>query len=307
MGALMPNLVHSITLTRGAMPCHHAAMARHTLSVTLGTQRYEIQRPWGETDGVGMISDVATDAEGRIFVLLRQDCYTDPESPAVLVLAPDGRREHAFGAAEVADGHMLGVSPAGLVHVVDRDAHQIIIFDRHGREQGRIGERHRAGAPFNSPCDVAFAPNGDILVGDGYAAARVHRFSAGGTPLGGFGEPGTGPGQFLIPHAVWVQPDGTVVVADRDNCRLQFFTPEGRFIREIVDSYKPMDIWGDAAGRLYVTDQVPRLSLLDAEGGLIGRGRAVLNGAHGVCLAPDGSILLAEMNPRRMTRLNPCN
>ncbi|NDG48752.1 MAG: peptidase, partial [Rhodospirillales bacterium] len=158
-------------------------MTRHTLHITLGTQRYAIQRPWGETDGVGGISDVATDAEGRIFVLLRQDPYTDPESPSVLVLAPDGRREHAFGAKEVADGHMFGVSPAGDVYVVDRDAHQVIIFNRHGKELGRIGERHQALRPFNSPCDIAFAPNGDIYVGDGYAAARVHRFSSGGTPL----------------------------------------------------------------------------------------------------------------------------
>jgi len=280
-------------------------MTRHTLHITLGTQRYAIQRPWGETDGVGGISDVATDAEGRIFVLLRQDPYTDPESPSVLVLAPDGRREHAFGAREVADGHMFGVSPAGDVYVVDRDAHQVIIFNRHGKELGRIGERHQALRPFNSPCDIAFAPNGDIYVGDGYAAARVHRFSSGGTPLGGWGEPGRGPGQFLIPHAVWVQPDGTVVVADRDNSRLQFFTPTGGFIRSIEDFHKPMDIWGDAKGQLYVTDQVPRLSLLAADGALIGRGRAVLNGAHGICQAPDGSILLAEMNPRRLSRLVP--
>ena len=87
-------------------------------------------------------------------------------------------------------------------------------------------------------------------MGDGYAAARVHRFSSGGTPLGGWGEPGRGPGQFLIPHAVWVQPDGTVVVADRDNSRLQFFTPTGGFIRSIEDFHKPMDIWGDAKGQL---------------------------------------------------------
>ena len=133
----------------------------------------------------------------------------------------------------------------------------------------------------------------------------MHRFSSGGTPLGGWGEPGRGPGQFLIPHAVWVQPDGTVVVADRDNSRLQFFTPTGGFIRSIDDFHKPMDIWGDAKGQLYVTDQVPRLSLLAADGALIGRGRAVLNGAHGVCQAPDGTILLAEMNPRRLSRLVP--
>jgi hypothetical protein len=46
-------------------------------------------------------------------------------------------------------------------------------------------------------------------------------------------------------------------------------------------------------------------TLLAADGALIGRGRAVLNGAHGVCQAPDGTILLAEMNPRRLSRLVP--
>ena len=78
-----------------------------------------------------------------------------------------------------------------------------------------------------------------------------------------------------------------------------------KLTRSIDDFHKPMDIWGDAKGQLYVADQVPRLSLLAADGALIGRGRAVLNGAHGLCQAPDGTILLAEMNPRRLSRLVP--
>jgi DNA-binding beta-propeller fold protein YncE len=280
-------------------------MTRHTLFITLAHQRYEIQRDWGDTAGPGGISDVACDKDGRIFVLLRADAYKDPEGPAVIVLSPDGRREGEFGQKEVADGHMLGVSPDGIVHVVDRDAHQIIAFDRHGREQGRIGRRHYAGEPFNSPCDVGFAPNGDIYVADGYAGDRVHVFSPGGTPIRWWGESGTGNGQFIAPHAVWVLADGRVAVADRDNNRVQIFSADGAWLHSITDVFKPMDIWGDAHGNLLISDQVPRLSLYTPEGVLMGRGRAVLNGAHGICITPEGVILTAELNPRRMSRLVP--
>jgi hypothetical protein len=30
-----------------------------------------------------------------------------------------------------------------------------------------------------------------------------------------------------------------------------------------------------------------------------------LNGAHGICITPEGVILTAELNPRRMSRLVP--
>ena len=275
------------------------------LFVTLGAQRYRIQRPWGALpEGPGRVSDVATDAEGNIFVLLRADSYVDPAVATVIVLDAHGKRLDAWGES-VADGHMLATAPDGTVHVVDRDAHEIIQFDIEGYRLGALGLRHAPGAPFNSPCDICFAPDGTAFVGDGYAASRIHRFKPDGTPDGGWGEPGRGPGQFCTPHAVWVNGAGELAVADRDNSRVQIFTQSGEFLREITDVFKPMDIVSDAAGNWWVTDQVPRLSIFSREGTLLGRGRAVLNGAHGLALHPDGSVLLAEMNPSRLTRLSP--
>jgi peptidylglycine monooxygenase len=275
------------------------------LYVTLGAQRYRIQRPWGAVpDGAGRVSDVAVDAEGRIFVLLRADPYVDPAIPTVIVLDAQGKRLDAWGEA-VADGHMLCVAPDGCVHVVDRDAHEIIRFDGEGERLGALGTRHGPTAPFNSPCDICFAPDGAAFVADGYAASRIHRFKPDGTPDGGWGEPGRGPGQFCTPHAVWMNPQGELAVADRDNSRVQIFSPAGAFLREITDVHKPMDIGCDAAGHWWVTDQVPRLSVFSREGALIGRARGVLNGAHGIALHPDGSVLLAEINPSRLTRLQP--
>ncbi|WP_431304461.1 hypothetical protein [Sediminicoccus sp. BL-A-41-H5] len=140
---------------------------------------------------------------------------------------------------------------------------------------------------------------------DGYATSRIHRFRPDGTPDGGWGEPGRGPGQFCTPHAVWMNAFGEIAVADRDNSRVQIFTAAGEFLREITDVHKPMDIGSDSDGNWWVTDQVPRLSVFSRDGALVGRARAVLNGAHGIALHPDGSVLLAEINPSRLTRLAP--
>ncbi|WP_424810696.1 peptidase [Roseococcus sp. YIM B11640] len=276
-----------------------------TLHVTIGAQRYLIQRPWGELPaGPGRVSDVGVDAQGHIYVLLRADSYEDLPAPTVVVLDAQGMQIGLFGEG-VSDGHMLATAPDGSIHVVDRDAHEITRFRSDGLKLGAVGKRHFAGEPFNSPCDVCFAPDGTMYVGDGYAASRIHRFRPDGTPDGGWGEPGRGPGQFCTPHAVWLNAAGELAVCDRDNSRVQIFSADGAFLREITDVFKPMDVVSDAAGNWWVTDQVPRLSVFSREGALVGRARAVLNGAHGMALHPDGGVLLAEMNPSRLTRLAP--
>lgn len=281
-------------------------MTRHVLFVRLGAQLYRIERPWGDVPmGVGAPSDVACDAEGRVYVQLRQDPYAGKDGPAVVVLAPDGRRIDAWGGEEVADGHMLSVHPDGRVFVVDRDAQEIIVFDRAGKRLGGIGKRHAPGEPFNAPCDVAFGADGSIYVADGYAASRIHRFSAEGTPIGGWGIPGEGPGEFSTPHSVWVMEGGRVAVADRENNRVQVFDSEGTWLADWRNLHKPMSVHGAPDGGLYVTDQVPSLSLLGADGMLLGRSRPVLNGAHGMWRAPDGCLFLSEQNPPRITRLVP--
>jgi peptidylglycine monooxygenase len=273
------------------------------LVVALGDARYRVERPWGEVPaGQGVPSDVAVAPDGRVLVLLRRDPAVDPVRPAVIVLSPEGRRLAAWGEA-VQDGHMLAVAPDGRVFVVDRDMHEVVVFDMAGRRLGGLGTRGGPGAPFNAPCDVAFGPDGSIYVADGYGNSLVHRFDAAGKPSGRWGRPGSGPGEFSTPHSVAVLADGRVAVADRENNRVQVFTADGTWLASWSDHHKPMSVSADGAGRVWVTDQVPRLSLLTAEGALVGRCRPVLNGAHGMALAPDGTVLLSEQNPPRVTRL----
>jgi hypothetical protein len=275
------------------------------LVVALGAQRYRVERPFGALPGGrGRVSDVAVDATGQIHVLLRFDPLIDPSEPRVVTLDAAGQPLSAWGGDFIADSHMLTAVGDRLL-IVDRDAHQVIICRINGQQIGSIGERHQPHAPFNHPTDVAACPKGTLYVSDGYANARIHRFRPSGEPLASWGTLGDGPGQFMNPHAIWVLPDGRVVVVDRENDRLQVFSPDGAWIAIWAGFRRPLAIWGDAQGRLYVTDAVPSLSLLSPEGALLGRCRPVLNGAHGISGDETGRLFLAEGNPSRVTCLVP--
>ena len=280
------------------------ASPEFSLTVALGDQRYRVERPWGDLPK-GMVTDVTVDGRGHVFVLLRWDAYEDRTSPRVVELDPSGRRVADWGGATIADAHMLAAGPGDRLYVIDRDAHEVMIFDARGNRLSGLGERHSPGKPFNHPADVAIAPIGDIYVADGYAGHRVHRFSASGQVIQSWGELGDGPGQFLTPHAIWVMQDGRVVVADRDNNRLQTFTPDGVHLATWTGFFKPMDIWGDQNDTLYVTDQIPTLARLGPDGQRLGRCRPVLNGAHGLWGDSAGNLYLAEVNPSRITKLAP--
>jgi peptidylglycine monooxygenase len=255
--------------------------------------------------GQGTVTDVAVDGRGHIFVLLRRDPLCTPASPAVIELAPDGSRVSQWG-EEIADAHMLMVSESNRIFVVDRDAHEVIIFNRQGKRIGQIGRRNQPGRPFNHPTDIAFIPDGRIVVSDGYGNGMVHIFASDGAHLWGFGEVGTAPGKFLTPHAIWPVAENQVVVADRENHRLQLLDTEGTVLDVWTGFFRPQAIWGDGAGHLYVTDAAPSLTLLTETGKRLGRCRPVLNGAHGISGdANSGILYLAEGNPSRVTRLVP--
>lgn len=280
-------------------------MSHEPMIVALGDRRYAIERPWGAIATPGKVTDVAVGATGNLAVLLRTDPYTEAGPDPVVLLSPDGRVIRTFGAGVLADAHKIAVDAAGRLWVVDRDAHEMIAFDESGAAVARLGRRHRPLEPFNHPSDIAFAPEGAIVVADGYAGGRVHVFAADGRHRLSFGEVGTKPGAFMTVHGVWVTARAEIVVADRENSRLQVFDMGGRLLRILDAFHRPSDIWGDAAGRLYVSDAVPTLTCLSPEFETIGRCRPVLNGAHGICGAPDGTIYLAEGTPSRVSRMVP--
>jgi hypothetical protein len=108
------------------------------------------------------------------------------------------------------------------------------------------------GAPFHRPTRLSVSQDGDLYVSDGYGNARIHRFSAKGELLQSWGEPGTGPGEFNLPHSVWAHTDGRVFVCDRENERVQIFSPDGEYLEEWTNMNRPGDLFIDADDNVYI-------------------------------------------------------
>ncbi|MBM3619978.1 MAG: hypothetical protein FJX20_04735 [Alphaproteobacteria bacterium] len=189
--------------------------------------------------------------------------------------------------------------------VADRDAHQVLRFDAEGKLVQALGRRHfpSLNAPFNHPTAAAEAADGEIYVADGYGNSSVHRFTADGALIRTWGGHGDRPGVFTTPHAIWVDRFDRVLVGDRENNRVQLFDRAGSFLTAWVDFYHPMQIWVDDRDYVFVTDQIPRISMLSPDGKLIGRCRGAINGAHGLAGDAQGNLYLAELPPQEITKL----
>jgi peptidylamidoglycolate lyase len=109
---------------------------------------------------------------------------------------------------------------------------------------------------FNKPTDVAVLSDGSFYVSDGYVNSRVAKFSADGKYQFEWGRKGVGPGEFNTPHGITVDTAGRVYVADRENDRIQVFTPEGKFITQWKNPAlgRPYGVRIGRDGLLYVAD-----------------------------------------------------
>ena len=79
---------------------------------------------------------------------------------------------------------------------------------------------------FGQPTAVAFFPNGDFLISDGYTNRRVAKYDKNGKFLMDWGGVGTGPGQFAADgqvHSVAIDANRKVYVCDRGNNRIEVF------------------------------------------------------------------------------------
>ena len=267
-----------------------------------GDFRYEYQPGWARfLSGMSLQapSGVAVDSSDRVYVFQRQ-------GPCVVVFNSNGTVRGVWQRQEgvPADAHHVSVGPDDTIYLTDRDSHQVLLYDTDGNLQGTLGTRDHAAmqAPFNHPADVGAAPSGDLYVADGYGNSSVHRFSADGDYISSFGSPGSGPGQFRVPHSVSVAQDGRVYVADRENHRVQVFTSEGEFLTQWTDFKCPMGVHIDANQVVYVTDQIPRVSIYTLDGELLARGRT-FEGAHQVCTDSEGSIYGIDTANQRVQKL----
>lgn len=174
--------------------------------------------------------------------------------------------------------HRIRISPYDKerrVWVINETFHQIYVFTNDGKKLLRIlGEKNVPGAGerhFAKPQDVAFLPDGRVLVADGLDNHRVMILDRDLNYLGEFGGNGKGPGQFNGVHAVAVGPGNRIFALDRSGGRINVFRTTAdpkkvEFVTAFPGFSLPLDlIINDDS--LWVTDLKPlRFVKLDFDG-----------------------------------------
>ena len=223
--------------------------------------------------------------------------------------------------------HSVFISPYDAeksVWVVDDFRHAIFKFTNDGKKLLQtIGEPNVHASDdrhFYRPTFMAWQPNGDFYVSDGYANTRVVKFNKDGKFLMTWGERGeqgkeTRPGFFNNVHGVTIDPaTRQVFVNDRSNLRVQVFDENGKFIR-MWKMQTPANLHFvhiDADRRMWVFDNVAqKLAQFDLEGRLIyswgslGAFPGALWGVHGISVDQEQNLYLAAVGRGGVQKFHP--
>jgi hypothetical protein len=147
------------------------------------------------------------------------------------------------------------ISSAGGPRLRERTENQILKFTRDGKFLLQVGRRGASKGSldtenFNNAADIYVYPKtNEAFIADGYVNRRVVVIDADTGAFkrmwGAYGNKpddnapngpayeGPGPQQFNLVHGIRVSDDGLVYVADRRNNRMQVFTIDGTFQREL--------------------------------------------------------------------------
>lgn len=162
-------------------------------------------------------TDVAVAPSGEFYV---SDGY---DNSRVVKFSKDGKFLKQWGKKGAGEGefnlpHAICLDDKGRVIVGDRENRRIQVFDGDGKFLTQWTE---GGAPYG-----LFLATKWLFVADGRAEANwVTVLDLDGKRLGRFGEKGSGPGQFNLPHMLCVDSRGAVYVAEVNGKRFQKFEP----------------------------------------------------------------------------------
>ncbi|MEQ1828022.1 MAG: peptidyl-alpha-hydroxyglycine alpha-amidating lyase family protein [Pirellula sp.] len=199
------------------------------------------------------MSSIAIDDQGLIWTVNRG------EMP-IQVYSADGKLVNQWGKDHFLTPHQLVFGSDGHVWIADAHAHAVYKYTRAGERLLTIGipgepgddDRH-----LKMPTDMVEGLKGEIIVSDGYRNNRVIVFDSQGKFIRKWGELGTKPGQFSLPHSIDRDSQGRVYVADRNNSRVQVFTPDGKYLTEWVNLCQPWTVRITDKDEVYVCGTSP--------------------------------------------------
>ncbi len=270
----------------------HASDKAGTKPAVIGAGEftYECHHHWGEVpDHIQWHNThgVAVDAAGLVYITHRAPFNSEIDTAAVF--DPAGKFVRSFGKQWNFGGHGIDIR---------RDGNEEFLYLTITTTKPPDGSKPRPGLvtkttltgekvwelPFPkeagvyetaekySPTNIAFAPDGGFYVADGYGSNYIHQYDKDAKYVRTFGGTGEEPGKFKTPHGIWLDDrpgrDPALVIADRANARLQYFTLDGKPHSIVGNVSFPahFDIRGTT---LLIADLHARVSLFDQDNSVI--------------------------------------
>lgn len=282
-------------------------------ATTTMTNPYRMVENWptlrpGQTWGAAI--SLLPDNTGGLWMLYRSE-------PPLNYIDASGHVTKGIGAGTIVTAHGLCMDHDGNLWAGDsgpfRDSpetrgrgFQMHKFSPDGElllSLGKAGVSRAGEDTFIGPTACAVAANGDIIIADGHwprpasgqqDGDRLVRITSDGEFIEAVGRQGTGPGEFMGPHALAFDSQGRLFVADRSNNRIQILDENLEFIDEWRHFGRPSGITILEDDTLLVSDSESGWNVPGPDSAPEGGGRAARNPGwqNGIRIgsARDGSL-----------------
>ncbi|HZL33687.1 MAG TPA: hypothetical protein VFC78_00170 [Tepidisphaeraceae bacterium] len=252
-----------------------------------GQHTYELVPGWGQLpDGkrYGNTHAVIETEDGRIFIH-----NASPTGDATCIFDPDGKFIKSWGKQFAGGAHgmdirkegneeFLYLAPTGMHKVFKTTLDGQVVMELDYPKMARDVKDGKIVPDYNGPDHyvptfIALPPNGDFYVTDGYGSNYVHRYDNKGGYIQSWGGPGSEPGKMRCPHGIWCDTrnpaEPTIVVADRANVRLQWFTLDGKLIKIVDKDLRHPCHFSQRGTDLLIPDLKGRVTIIDKDNNLI--------------------------------------
>ena len=300
------------------------------------TMGYTFTYPYVLPPGFGGVPAVALDSKGNLWVFQRADpgkpqlFKFDANAKLILQVGPDviGYQDKAHGMAVDAEDNVwitaangatvMKISPEGTLLLT------VGVRGRRGDWDEAKGQRL-----LWQPVMVAFAPNGDVYIGEGHAnespndadsddpannigAARIVHLDKHGRFINQWFGNDVGQGKFSSAHGLAVDPtNGDVWIGDREEYRIVVYSSDGKFIKTMQMRNLVCALNFDARGEPWMASgQDGQFLRLDRSGkvlGAIGNGMGIGTGqfieASYWAMDKDGNLYAGDTSVGRVTKM----
>jgi len=203
----------------------------------------------------GWVSGLAIDDKDQVWFFRKGP---DP----VQVYTSDGKFVRSWGNDQkFVFPHHLRIGPDGNIWLADFGKHVVQKFTPEGKllqTLGVLDEKGDDDQHFDRPTDMAITQEGEIFITDGYGNnRRIVHYNSEGKFVKTWGEYGTAPGKFILPHAIVVDSKGKLYVADRNSGRIVVFNQEGKLLDEWKNVLMPWGLSITANDEIWVCGSSP--------------------------------------------------